>query len=307
MIDLVTIGDINSDFTVNVPRFPKEDDEVQIEDMQQILGGDATNIAVAASKLGLKTALIACLGSDAENLELFNKLREHHVILDGVRISKTNKTGLVISIVRKDGERNLLSYRGANSELSIGPEQAYIIYQSKALHVSDPIPEVENWFIEQKPTGNQVLSFDPGSITAARGIKSLQNILAKVNLLFVNEVELEMLTGIHDLKESARRMLAQGPQLVTVKMGKRGCYIATPEITYQLPGYKINAVDSTGAGDAFDAAFLTMFLKGSSLPEAAQFANAVGAITATRFGAQEALIDEQQVIDFMKSNIHDKN
>ena len=300
-MDLVTIGDLNIDLTIKVPRFPKEDDEIQISDMQQSLGGDATNIAVAAVKLGMETALISCIGTDSESVQALQWLSDQNINIQGIQRSPRNKSGFVISMVREDGQRNLLCHRGANQDLCIGPKQVSIIQQSKAIHISDPIPEVESWIIGKKSFGNQIVSFDPGSITAARGLTSLRPILEKVNLLFVNETEIELLTGNKELIESANRILAYGPQIIIVKKGAKGCYLTSGEKEYKIPGYKVIAVDSTGAGDAFDAAFLAEFLNGQSLMEAAHFANAVGAITTTEYSAQKGLVDRQQVIKFLQS------
>lgn len=300
-MDLITIGDVNIDLTITVPRFPKEDDEVQISSIKQSLGGDATNIAVAAAKLGIKTAVISCIGNDSESTQLLQWLSDQHIHINEIQRSAKNKSGLVISIVRNDGQRNLLSHRGANQDLHIGPKQVSIIQQSRAVHISDPIPETENWIISEKSFDNQIISFDPGSITAARGLTSLKPVLEKVKLLFVNETEIELMTGNKDLVESAKRMLSYGPQLIIVKKGAKGCYFTSKEEAYTVPGYKVTSVDSTGAGDAFDAAFLAELLNGQPFVEAAQFANAVGAITCTQYGAQNGLVNRQQVIQFLQS------
>jgi ribokinase len=299
-MDLVTIGDLNIDITLRVPRFPKEDDEIQISDIQRSLGGDATNIAVTAAKLGAKTALISCVGYDIENMQFLKKLTEQKINIEGTERSLTNETGFVISLVRSDGQRNLISYRGANQDLRIGAQQMSIIRQCRAVHISDPIAEVENWLIDLKMSGNQIISFDPGSITAARGLKTLKPILEKINILFINETETSLLIGKNDFTDSAKILLSYGPKFIVIKRGMDGCYIRTKDEEHWVQGYKVAAVDSTGAGDAFNAAFLTETLNERPMVEAADYANAVGAITVTKVGAQSGLIDRKQVIRFMQ-------
>jgi len=305
-MDLVTIGDLNIDLTLFVQRFPKEDDEIPASDMRRSLGGDATNIAVAAAKLGVKTGLVSCVGQDIESDQFLAQLSRQNINVDGVQRSAANETGFVLSLVRGDGQRNLVSYRGANQDLRIGDRQMSIIRQSRAVHLSDPIAELENWVIHEEPSDKRFISFDPGSITAARGLKALAPLLEKVNILFLNETEIGLLIKEDDLSLSASRLLSYGLETIVIKRGAEGCYVRTEDEEHWVPGYKVSAADSTGAGDAFDAAFLAEILNGRSALEAAGFANAVGALTVTEVGAQTGLVDREQVVWFMESRETDR-
>lgn len=298
-LDLVTIGDLNIDTLLQLPHFPGEDDEVPIVKKEQFAGGDAANIAVAASRLGLHTALIASIGKDTDGRSLLKGLVRERVNTNGVQIHAGESTGTVISMVRKDGQRSMLSYRGANQLLSIGMEQTALIQRSRAIHLSDPLPRIIHPFIEAVGPGDPLISFDPGSITAARGLKAVLPLLRKTKIFLANKAEYTLLTGKRKLTDAVDEIRSTGPQIAVVKLGRKGCAVFTEREYLSVPAYKVKAIDSTGAGDAFDAAFLTGVLEEMPLSETAQFANAVGALATTRIGAQIGLPTRVQVQELL--------
>jgi ribokinase len=301
-IDLTAIGDLNLDLLVEVPRFPREDDEVPILNLLRSSGGDAANIAAAAARLGLRTELIACVGDDDAGANLCGELQGRAVGTGGIQVAPGEVTGQVISIIRSDGQRNLLSFRGANRELHIGEEQAKRIRRSRVVHLSDPMPKVGLAVLQALPVGPIRLSLDPGSITAARGFDNLVALLSRTYLFLANESEFLLLTGETTLEKAAWQILSSGPEIVVVKRGEKGCQVVTRDNLSTVAAFPVKAVDSTGAGDAFDAAFITALLKGMQYLEAARFANAVGALVTTKFGAQTAHPTLEETLDFMENN-----
>ena len=159
-LDLVTIGDLNRDWLIQVPRFPGEDDEIPISGMVTSAGGDAANIAAAAARLGLKTALIACVGDDPEGQGLLAELGQKGVNTAAVQVIAGEKTGLVISVIRGDGQRNLYSLRGANARLGISAAQAELIARCRAVHVSDPLPELIPSLLQALSDSHPFVSLD---------------------------------------------------------------------------------------------------------------------------------------------------
>jgi ribokinase len=298
-LDLVTIGDLNIDSLLMVPHFPGEDDEVPIIKREQFAGGDAANIAVAASRLGLHTALIASVGKDADGRSLLKGMAREGVDTSGVQVHPGESTGSVISMVRKDGQRSMLSYRGANQLLSIEPEQVALFHQSRAIHLSDPLPGIVHLFVEAVGPGDRLISFDPGSITAARGLEAVLPLLRKTKIFMANKAEYILLTGKRKLNEAVDEIRSSGPQIAVVKLGRKGCAVITGNEYLSVPAYKVQVSDSTGAGDAFDAAFLTGVLEEMSLSETARFANAVGALATTQIGAQTGMPTRAQVQEFL--------
>jgi sugar/nucleoside kinase (ribokinase family) len=146
----------------------------------------------------------------------------------------------------------------------------------------------------------QIVSIDPGSITAARGLDALAPLLARCGLFFSNEHEIRLLTGVQEEADAARAVLGTGPAVVVIKSGADGCRVYTAVGVSQQTGFKVNAIDSTGAGDAFDAAFITALLEKRPLRDAARFACAVGALTTTHFGAQAAQPSREQICSLIQ-------
>jgi sugar/nucleoside kinase (ribokinase family) len=125
-------------------------------------------------------------------------------------------------------------------------------------------------------------------------------ILRSIDLLFLNEVEARLLVGIKNPEEAARRALKMGPKIVALKLGKKGCTILTKKGKIHSPAFDVKVVDTTGAGDAFDAGFLASVVKGWDLKKAARFANAVGALSAMKVGARSALPNRKEVKGFLR-------
>jgi ribokinase len=244
----------------------------------------------------MKTALISCVGADDEGTLLLSSLSAIGVEPGYIQRSTESKTGLVIVTVRDDGQRNMLNYRGANNYRRIELELEKGLSEAAILHISDPLPREVRTLAEllhkNKPA---ITSIDPGSMTAVRGLEQLRSLLTEMKICFLNEGELTHLTGCSQQKEAISTILSCGPEIVVIKRGSRGCLVADGKESFEVPGFKINALDSTGAGDAFDAGFLYGIFKGFSLPEAARFANAVGALSTRGLGAQSSQPTLQEV------------
>ena len=121
--DLVVIGDTNLDLLVKVRRFPSADDEVEAQDLRSLPGGDAANTASQAALLGLHTGLISCVADDENGKRLLKSLQLRGVDTSAVQISRSQSTGMVIAIVREDGQRTMIASRGANSDLTLDEPQ----------------------------------------------------------------------------------------------------------------------------------------------------------------------------------------
>jgi len=300
-LDLTVIGDINLDMLVEVPRFPVLDDEVQITSRKHSSGGDAVNICSAAARLGLSPALIACAGDDPEGRTSINELKRMGVNTEAVLWDAHTPTGYAVAMVRPDGQRNLLTYRGANQNLHLEEKQQTLLARSRMVHLSDPLPHIVQEAAAVLSLKTWV-SLDPGSITAERGLEPLIPLLQKVRIFFSNEHEICQLTELTSWEKAARKLHELGPQIVVIKRGAQGCKVITQDVCLDVPGFSVQAIDTTGAGDAFDAGFLTAYLEQQPLVEAARFANAVGALTTRAVGAQESQPTRQEVVQLIQSN-----
>ena len=289
-MDLLVIGDANIDLLLKVARFPLLDDEVEMDHYQRSPGGDAANVASAAARLGLNTALLACVGQDDEGTLLVNSLKTIGVNTDRLQKAKESKTGLVVGVVRSDGQRNLYAFRGANNLRRLDADLQHSLADFGMLHISDPLPrevvELAEILKKEKPA---ITSLDSGSITAQRGLDDLRPLLKEIKVCFLNENELLRLTGSDQVRAALDVLEQCGPEIIVIKMGSKGCLIVQGDEEISIPAFNLEAVDSTGAGDAFDAGFLYGLKNGLSLREIGRFANAVGGLATRSLGAQSAL------------------
>lgn len=299
---LLTIGDINLDLLVRVKRFPGVDDEVEAQAMTSYAGGDAANVAAQAARLGMRTAIIASVGNDDAGRVMKLELQRLGVDVSAVQTSSKQNTGRVIAVVREDGQRNLITYRGANTDLVLTDAHRVFLDAALVIHLSDPLPQVVSTLPGLLKDAEKEISLDPGAITATRGLDALMPILGLTKYFFCNENELKLLTGAESPEKGAEIILNSGPDFVFLKRGSEGCWIFTPSGQISVRGFDVDVVDTTGSGDAFDAGMLYALTQNMPLQMAARFANAVGGLTAQAVGSQTSQPDLRHVLDFISGD-----
>jgi len=277
-------------------------------------GGAPANVAVALARLGAEVGFIGKVGADEFGAFLIDLLAEEGVDVTHFVANRGTPTMLAIVATPSPDEQHFILYHGADTLLR--PEElprttiesaAVFVYGSVTLTAeSRPAAlQAARWARE---AGNHVV-FDvnlrpllwPDLETAHRRIREG---VATATVVKLNEVELEFLTGTADLSEGSRQLLEQGVQLCCVSMGADGAYFNTGTVSGHVPAFAVEVLDTTGSGDAFVAG-LAFGLSNldepvESLDEAAlrctvAFANACGALAATRVGAMSALPTREQV------------
>jgi ribokinase len=289
VLDVIGFGAMNVDKVLKAEKIPKADEESYIHSISQYSGGSAANTVVALSRLGLKTGYIGKVGKDLEGEILIKSLKDEGVNTEGVEVSE-GRSGIAIDIVDKQGNRALLVDPGVNDFIEEVDEQ--YIEKSKFLHLTSFVCMLSNKSFEtQKKVVKAYkgdISFDPGMLYAARGLKAMLPITKKARVIFPSEGEVKVLTG-HDYKKGAEVLLEDGAEIVAVKLGAKGCYVTDGSKSYEIPAVKTKVVDTTGAGDAFCGGFLYGLLKGKSLKECGVLGNKVAAYCIGCVGAREGL------------------
>lgn len=291
-IDVVVVGDINIDLILIVEKLPERGGMQYVEKIIKCHGGVGGNIATTLSKLGLKTLLLGAVGDDVPGLEAVEELRKNRVDVSRIRIVEYTPTGLMIIIVDKDGERTMIGNRGANSELKIEEEDFQILRETSHLHVS-------GYLFLNRDSGEGVLRL----LSHARRI----NVTTSIDIEGVaeyNPMLLEKLRGLFDYvmvgEREAKRFTLQDKEdklvdelfnklearVVAVKLGGRGCIVASLEESLHIPPLQVKALDTTGAGDAFNAGFLYGLIRNLSIEEAGILGNAVGGYKCLGIGAR---------------------
>ncbi|MFF3110970.1 ribokinase [Kitasatospora sp. NPDC057904] len=287
--DVLVVGSANVDLVIGVERRPGAGETVLGSDLAVHPGGKGANQAVAAARLGARTALLARVGDDANGRLLLESQRNAGVDTEGVLVGGA-PTGVALITVDPSGDNSIVVSPGANGRLTPEDVRAAgpLFHASRVVSTQLEIPlESVVEVVRQLPPGTRfVLNPSPPRALPAE-------VLAACDPLIVNEHEARVILGGEatgdDPAEWARELLASGPKSVVVTLGADGALVASAEEkVVRVASVKVDAVDTTGAGDSFTAALAWKLGAGASLAEAAAYAARVGAVAVTRRGAQES-------------------
>lgn len=286
--DLLVVGSANADLVIGVERRPAAGETVLGGDLAVHPGGKGANQAVAAAHLEARTALLARVGDDGHGRLLLDSLRAAGVDTVGVLVGGA-PTGVALITVDPSGDNSIVVSPGANGRLR--PEDVRtatsLFHASRVVsaQLEIPLETVVEVVRNLAPGSRFVLNPSP-----PRELPT--EVLAACDPLIVNEHEARVILGDarvgDDPADWARLLLAKGPRSVVVTLGARGALVCDGSGTALVPSVKVDAVDTTGAGDAFTAALAWRLGAGAGLAEAAAYAARVGAAAVTRRGAQES-------------------
>ncbi|EME56634.1 ribokinase [Amycolatopsis decaplanina DSM 44594] len=272
---VLVIGSANADLVVPVDRRPGGGETVLGGDTILSPGGKGANTAVAAARLGADVALLGAVGGDPYGELLKRSLAESGVNTDSLRTSE-RPTGIAYITVTPDGENSILVSPGANSDLrpeDVDLDGAEIV----VLSLEIPLGTVEHAVAKAVENGvTTLLNLSPAAELSAKTLQGL-------DVLLVNEHEAAFLLGG---EADFPKLLDLGPKAAVVTLGAKGAAVVTADGVTEVSSPKVEAVDTTGAGDAFAGALATSLAKGDELADAARRAVKVAAITVTRQGAQ---------------------
>ncbi len=307
-LDVVTIGDSVVDIVISVPRFPRgNEDSVPGEGMERQLGG-ASNFLLQASRLGLRVGIMDCVGDDDLGGFFLEALRAEGVDVSRVQVREGLSTAYCVVLVDAEGNHAYIGFQGATSNL--GPEDVDLKYirGAGALYISgyalagSPIREAVLRALRIASEAGIPTYFDPSPIISRIPEAALRNVITESEIVLLNEREMGLIAGAVDLKDAVNRLLELGPETIVLKKGSKGCIVCDRSGTEEVPGFTVEVVDTTGAGDAFNASFLFGQLKGWSLRSSAVLANAVGAIKVTKMGAGANVPGREEIIRFVSEN-----
>lgn len=302
---IVVVGSINLDLVATSARLPVPGETIFGDVFNTFFGGKGANQAVAAAKLDYPVVMIGKVGEDAFGSQLIDGLRQAGV--ETRYVGRTSgASGVALILTDRHGENSIVVVPGANGTLMPADlEQHEDVLRGAGLILAQlevPLATIEA--LGHMAKEHQVpLILDPAPAQALPA-----SILRNVRWITPNEVEARHLLQESgpELPESeaAEQLLAAGVGHVVLKLGARGALVVENTKTKTLvPGFHVKAVDTTGAGDAFNAAFGVAILRGQTPTEAARFANAVAAISVTRRGAQASMPDAKEVEAFLYAKV----
>jgi ribokinase len=300
---IIVVGSINLDLVAGAPRIPRSGETLTGNSFRTFFGGKGANQAVAVARLGHPAVMVGNVGDDAFGGQLKAGLQQAGVTIEAVN-TVPGASGVAIIVTSDTGENSIVVVPGANGQL--GPQQlerhSKLLQEAGILLAQLEIPLESVEFVAELAERYRIpFLLDPAP---ARGLSDA--LPRKVTWLTPNESEAESLLNIEGLTAgnaigAASALLQKGPKNVILKLGSRGCVLATagkaPEI---IPAFSVQPVDTTAAGDAFSGGFAVGLMRGYAPRDSAIFASAVAAISVTRHGAQSSMPSYREVVSFLK-------
>jgi len=290
---ITVLGSVNMDQVVEVKRLPRSGETLLGNAFARFPGGKGGNQAVAAARLGAQVFFYGKVGDALFGDELLRSLAENGVNVEEVERVQGSPSGIASIWVAENGENAIVYVPGVNALVDISYVDRVLpkLAAAKALLLQLEIPlETIDHLLQRLPQKAPLVILDPAP---AQDISSLP--LERVDVITPNRRELSALTGEEDLEEAARKLLAFGVGQVICKVGAEGAFLIEKSGIRHVPSFHIDPVDTTAAGDAFNGALAVALAEGRSLEEAIVWANAAGALAATRRGAQPSLPTRQEV------------
>nr|WP_200834198.1 ribokinase [Pediococcus acidilactici] len=289
--DVLVIGSNMIDLISYIDRMPVEGETVEAPDFQMGFGGKGANQAVAAARLGSKVSFISMVGNDAFGQQQLDNFKNNHINITGVGVG-TKSSGAAPIFVDKSSDNRILIIKGANNELTpeVLDKYADLIKNTKIIVLQQEIPLETNYHAIDLANQYHI----PILLNPAPANKDLDiNHVTKVDFFSPNETELATLTGMptndmDEIKKAAHHMIKLGVKNMLITLGSKGVLWVNESTSQLIKAIKVNAVDTTGAGDSFIGSFAHYYASGDDIPTAIKHANQYAAVTVTRQGTQKS-------------------
>ncbi|WCH24916.1 ribokinase [Aeromonas salmonicida] len=299
---LVVLGSVNADHVLRVPHFPRPGETLTGHSYQVVPGGKGANQAVAAARLGAPVSFIARIGDDAIGQQMRQGFEQDGIDVSAVELDETLPTGIAIIYVSDEGENSIGISTEANGALSpamVKRHEAMIAdAHTLLLQLEVPLESVFEAAKLARSHGTRVV-LNPAP---ARPLPA--ELLALVDLITPNQTEAELLTGVKvsdeaSAAQAAARFHQMGISDVMITLGSQGVYCSNARQQPLIPGFRVEAVDTTAAGDTFNGALLAAELAGADFNAAVRFAHGAAALSVTKFGAQSSIPSKVEVDAFL--------
>jgi sugar/nucleoside kinase (ribokinase family) len=304
--DVIVNGMINLD--INVAGINSGFLNTKVTKIDQItlsLGGDAQNCALTLARSGYRTAICGRVGRDYAGLICKQSLEANGVDCNFLSISQTtnSNTGIAINLIQ-NGEAAVLFNEGVNNEFCLDDinidlfKNAYIVCLN-SFFCCGKIDE--NFFFAAKQAGAITVA-DTNTVMPENDLSQIAESLRYVDYFIPSYMEAKTLTGKTNPNKIADCLLEYCPGYIIIKLGEDGCLVRSKNTCFKQEGYKVNVIDTTGAGDNFVAGFIMGLCEGLPIKKCVQLANAAGAITVQSLGSNGGVTSIKQLKDFIKES-----
>jgi sugar/nucleoside kinase (ribokinase family) len=315
MYDVACVGILCADVLAKpVDKLPEKGKLGLIDQLQLQIGGCASNTAIDLAKLGIKSVMFGKIGADGFGKFLQETLQYKGVDISGLHVDKTIQTSASVVLIGRDGERSIIHCLGSNSKFSFEDINIALLKQSKILFIAGTflMPQFDGAGAEKllklaKDVG-RVCCMDTAWDSTGQWMNKIEGTLQYLDWFMPSYEEAKELSGKTEPAAIAEVFKGKGTKNVVIKLGKDGCYVK-PEHDqgFYTPTYAdVAVIDTSGAGDAFCAGFLTGLVKGWDIQACARFANAVGTHCVMAIGTTTGIKSLAETLTFMQTHLLDK-
>ncbi len=303
-MNITVIGSSNTDMIIKVPRIPKAGEIILGGKFSTAAGGKGANQAVAAARAGGKVTFVGRVGDDIFGAQAIKGMEKEGINIDFVVKDKEAPSGIAEILVSDEGGNSIAVASGANQNLSvydvIAAKEAILASDIILMQLEIPIKTVEYAAKLAYDNGIKVI------LNPTPGQPLPISILKTVTILTPNEYEAEMLTGIKIEDEGAAEdagkiLMSKGVSKVIITIGRKGALILDSSGSDLVGGFKVNAVDTTVAGDVFNGALAVALAEKKNIWEAVKFSNAAAALSVTKMGAQSSVPRRDDILEFLEN------
>ena len=289
---IVVIGSCNMDIVVLADKRPAAGETIMGNELHIAHGGKGANQAVAAARLGAEVTMVGCIGQDAYGQMILDNLKKNHINTDYIVTVPDTTTGTA-HITLAEGDNSIIVIAGANAKVdqSVVDNAWSAIEQANLVMVQNeiPIPTIE-YIVRRCHEANVKVLLNP-----APAAELNPEWLELATYITPNEHEL---SALYPNKTTEETLLANENKII-VTLGSQGVGYADDGEIHTVSGFKVEPVDTTGAGDTFNGAFATAIVNGKSLADALHYGNAAAALSIQKLGAQSGMPTKDEVDAFL--------
>ncbi|HAH24991.1 MAG TPA: ribokinase [Prolixibacteraceae bacterium] len=297
---ILVVGSSNTDMVIKTLNFPAPGETILGGRFLMNAGGKGANQAVAAARLGGLVTFVGKIGDDIFGKQAVQQLEDEGINVDFVAVDPENPSGVALITVDRKGENSIVVAPGSNGTLSSADFDKAIALLKESefvlMQLEIPIPTVEH-IARMAALSNKKVILNP-----APAAKLSDELLNNLYIITPNETEAELLTGIKVTDEQSALKAAtflheKGIDMVIITMGSAGAFILANGQHEIIPAPKVEAIDTTAAGDTFNGALVVALSEGKTIQQSIAFANSVAAISVTRIGAQSSVPYRKEILN----------
>jgi len=311
-LQVVSLGDLVADLIVPIASLPLRPEEHQVARDILIEAGGTGNFLVLAARLGMHAKALGVVGQDFYGEQVRAVLRQEGVDLDSVVVPPRSRTTTSIVLVDDAARHVFVWMRGTGEQQSFNPAWRPLVEHVDAIFTTGYALQPTATFAPAAVKTCLAIAhaqripvfFDLGPAAVHINRADINAVISQTTVFLATKEELSAWTGIDDPRRAAGQLLAQGPSMIIVKLGSRGCLIVTAEQHALIDPFRVAVRNTAGAGDAFSAACVYGYLQAFSLDQIGLFANAVGAASVAKLGTGTCLPQKQEIALLLAEHGH---